>query len=338
MSKWSSMLFSLETTKEEQKLFKKFLKNPQGRLFLQVANILSSKGYSEEAIELLVEGCQRYPNHHSAAVQLAQYYFDRGLFTHSRNTLARHQIILDRNVKGATLWFYLSVLFDDFATSVQVLEGFFQAAVLDQEALKIGETLRRKGPYGAREDLVELLARKGVDLDPKAILEATSAKPSTEDESQKRRSKYFGFEKISVEPLKENQFFVLPIGEILFPGGNSDDNLSDERLGSSSSYLDSQTMAEIYENQGQAQQAMQIYQRLLLKSPQNDMYRHKIAKLQDAVLMEKSILPEVQDDSLGQAMQSRELIDHQISKVSELIQLLEEDVRLSSLEGSTTKA
>ena len=76
---WVPLLKKISLTPIEQSVFKRFEKSPAGRSFLPVAEILIKYEYVDEAIELLMQGVNRYPDYSVARVILSRELLKRGM-------------------------------------------------------------------------------------------------------------------------------------------------------------------------------------------------------------------------------------------------------------------
>ena len=315
MTKWQFLLDSIDLNAHETKLKKQFLKKPEGRSFFAISQILRQKNFIEEAIILLNEGLTRHPQYISARVGLAELYFYKGLFFQSDEHLGfvSHKIL--QNSTAQKLLFFISILKSDIEKALSVHERMINYKLLDADSEVVGNLLTRKGHESAKTKLIDILKNKGLMITSELLAEQFQV--FGEKEETKPKSV---FEKVTLEPIKANQFFVMPIDEILFPiqdlsqGENKD---LDQDF-----YIDSPTMAKIYESQDQFEQALGIYKRLLLKSPQNDSLRQKVASLQDKVQQKKLENP-VPSERLIQSMREVEKVDEQINQIRSLLSQIE---------------
>ena len=311
MNKWKLLLDSLDLTTNEAKLKKQFIKRPGSRAFFPIAQILRKKHFIEEAIGLLNEGIKKHPHYVAARVALSELYFYRGLFQLAEDHLNQvtHKVI--QNTTAQKIFFFLTLLQNDFEKALEIYERMRHYKLLDASTEAIGFLLTRKGSEAAKEKLFQDLKESGLEVSPELLLEQGQSQRSKHIDSSKPI-----YEKVSIEPIKEDQFFVMPIDEILFPIqdlSNGENNGLEQDC-----YLDSPTMAKIYESQEQYEQALSIYKRLLLKSPQNDSLRQKVAMLQDKAFQHKSENP-IPAERLVQSMREVEKVDRQISQIQALI-------------------
>lgn len=70
-------------SKEEESVIRKFQADPTGASFVPVADLLRKRGYIEEAIVVLEDGVQNYPQYASARASLARDYYSQGMFDES---------------------------------------------------------------------------------------------------------------------------------------------------------------------------------------------------------------------------------------------------------------
>jgi tetratricopeptide (TPR) repeat protein len=70
-------------TKDEKTTIQKFQTDPTGASFVPVADLLRKRGYIEEAIVVLEDGVQNYPQYSSARAALARDYYSQGMFDES---------------------------------------------------------------------------------------------------------------------------------------------------------------------------------------------------------------------------------------------------------------
>jgi tetratricopeptide (TPR) repeat protein len=97
-------------TKSEQIAFDHFKKNPSGRGFFAVAEIMAKHQDHEEAIQLLTSGLQRHPGYSVARVYLSSLLLRRGNLVEAWENLEQSPLPLRGNLTAQVIRLKLSLL------------------------------------------------------------------------------------------------------------------------------------------------------------------------------------------------------------------------------------
>jgi tetratricopeptide (TPR) repeat protein len=238
----------LDLPPEIERYYEKWKKDPQSRIFAQLADAYRKSGMLDEAIEICTEGLKVHPSYGSARMVLARAYQEKGqdleaerefleIIRNDPNNLLANRLLGDLLYKGGRV--------------PQALERYQRVLKLTPLDREIKETLEKM----------------------EASLETSVAPPSTAIEELEEKS-----EEAPEEALPEE---VAPIskGE---RGGVSDVSL--EPPDKKEDAFLTETVADLYLGQGLYDQAAEIFSKMLVSDPDNS---HIQKRLQEAILRQK---------------------------------------------------
>lgn len=147
-----AILRRLDLTSPERELVASFAADAKSRLFLHVADMLRSRGYLNESIELLSEGLSHWPNFAVARVVLARELWVRGDRQEAEEVLLDTPTDLTSNVVAQKILAKAAIHRRDWAAAEERLAGLSTIGHLDPEI----EDLRGKVLEGAASDREQL--------------------------------------------------------------------------------------------------------------------------------------------------------------------------------------
>lgn len=328
------LLQSLDLSRTEREVAKRYEVDPGGRAFLPVADILRAHGHSTEAIEVLMHGVELHPSFTVARVVLARELYSKGMISDARRILDESVSPLRDNILAQKLYLKIYILLHDESAARTGFEYLKVNRLLDAETRRYGEIIELQGFRAARQRLIKDLADSGVDLQPSvrdgsaqassgvySVAPAENLPPQVEivsdDELELRdMDAIAGFHAV---PLKDifNPSDLSTAPALSFGGAQP----SPQFGGKSGVELDSTTLAEIYARQGHYSKALGIYRRLLKISPQNELLRRKIAEIQVLERKQREMDEDV-DLAIADRVETLEVIDAQIRFYHDLLGVL----------------
>lgn len=320
IDRWISILMNLPLSRAELDLIKRYEDNPRGRTFLALSEILRSRNYYDECIELLSEGLERHPGFTVARVMLARDMFARGLAAQSLTVLIQSPESLHKNVLAQKLLLKLFVVLGKESDALRIWENVKHLNAIDSQVERLGQDLETEPFDRVSKRFILELKSSGVPL-------VSSSDDKEKSDKEVKLSKGVIREGAStnlvsvpiIDQEKISGFHVVPLKEVFSTA---------ERLGvfgkGDSVELDAVTLAEIYEIQGYYSKALEIYHRLLNKSPNSDRIRKKIADTKKSLAKQKSVDKGIDADMVHQ-MEEIQIIDEKIRFMSQLLEKLRHD-------------
>lgn len=281
-----TLLDNVPLTKGDQQLVENFRTDPEGRGFLSIVELLNSCDYHDEALELLQIGLANHPQFTAARVILAKEFFNRGMVEETLSILEQSPTNLQENVLAQKIKLKALLIIGDEKEFAKVFALLSKDNLFDEQCLVIAQRYHLEGFVSARQLLVDKLRDQGIVV--------TLARSPVEK-----------VERPSPLVCKDfADYWIISIGEIFINSCQSSVN--------NSVTLETKTMAQIYEDQGNYSAALAIYRRLLAKFPQTAFYRHKVMEV----------------SQLSQKQQQDTLLDP--ATVSRLEQLDKLEIKISS--------
>jgi tetratricopeptide (TPR) repeat protein len=337
------LLASLDLSRTEREVAKRFELDPDGRAFLPVADILRAHGHQNEAIEVLLQGVDRHPTFTVARVVLARELFGKGMISDARRVLEDSTSSLRDNILAQKLLFKIHVLLQDESSARAVHEHLKLNRLLDAEIRRYGEVMELQGFVAARQRLLKDLDDAGIELQPEALESMATAiagrrvgpgvspgagtgRDTVDGSGTANRAgtiKVIGDDEFEIpDEDAVAGFHAVPLKDIFSP--------DDPRAARSSSpgnlrgipgpgiELDSTTLADIYARQGHYGKALAIYRRLLRMTPQNELLRRKVADLQEQDRKQRDLDGDV-DLAVADRVETLEVIESQIRFYQDLL-------------------
>jgi|GEM_PF-946753 len=327
------LLASLELSRTEREVAKRFETDPDGRAFLPVADILRAHGHQNEAIEVLLQGVDRHPTFTVARVVLARELFAKGMVSEARRALEDSTSSLRDNILAQKLLFKIHVLLQDESSARAVHEHLKINRLLDGEIRRYGEVMELQGFVAARQRLLKDLVDAGIELQPVALEPGAQGgaggRPSRESlESSIKEARSASIKVIPDDELDVRDedaiagFHAVPLKDIFSPDDpraiKSAAPVGPRGIPGSGIELDSTTLADIYARQGHYSKALAIYRRLLRMAPQNELLRKKVAELQEQDRKQRDLDGDV-DLAVADRVETLEVIEAQIKFYQDLL-------------------
>ena len=259
----SAILDNLPLTKNDQALVDKFIRDPDGRGFLSVAEILKEFNYADESLELLQVGVAKHKRYTAARVVLARNFFERGMIEEALDMIENSPVNLHLNIMAQKIKLKSLLILNSEKKFRQVLDHLVSSNALDEECEGLGQDYYIDGFAKARAKYIQDLAKRGIIVNYSDTIESDVA-----------ISKH--------EHADTADYSVLPVDDIF--ASSSQDSCH------STVPMETETLAQVYEDQGQYSSALQVYSRLAKKYPNNSFYQHKIVEI--IQLLKKTSAPE----------------------------------------------
>jgi tetratricopeptide (TPR) repeat protein len=307
------LLASLDLSRTEREVAKRFELDPQGRAFLPVGDILRAHGHQNEAIEILLQGVERHPTFTVARVVLARELYLKGMVSDALRVLADSTSSLRDNILAQKIFFKIHVLLQDESAARAVHEHLKVNRLLDGEIRRYGEVMDLQGFVAARQRLLKDLSDAGIELQPEAFVRATTESAQHVVPSPASGIRVIGDEELEVRDEDAiSGFHAVPLKDIFSPDDASRSHQGAGIGGAGSGVeLDSTTLADIYARQGHFSKALAVYRRLLRMTPQNELLRRKVAELQDLDRKQRDLDGDV-DLAVADRVETLEVIEAQI--------------------------
>ena len=317
------LLASLDLSRTEREVTRRFDLDPDGRAFLPVADILRAHGHHNEAIEVLLQGVERHPSFTVARVVLARELLQKGMILEARRALEDSQSPLRDNILAQKLFFKIHALIGDETSARDVLEHLKTNRLLDAEIRRYGEVMDLQGFAAARQRLLRDMTDSGIDVQipqPHAI-----AAMEVQKVDSGPQFRIIGDEETDVhEQDAVTGFHATSLQDIFRPGdmsGAGGGRSVSFGIGTSGVELDSSTLADIYARQGHYAKALAVYRRLLRMSPQNELLRRKVAEVQHLERKQRDVDTDV-DAGVADRVETLEVIEAQIRFYQEMLSAL----------------
>lgn len=312
LDKWLALIDGIKLSKSESLTVKKFKQDPEGKYFLQFAQLLKSHGKSNESLELLLQGVSAHPSFSVARVVLSKLLLEKGLIEESWQNLQESPVSLDSNRLAQTIKIKLATLLGMEDTLKALI--FEKSCSNEPEVQRIKQDIINLGFDTARSELISRL-----HLDPDLILKSYPSSSSKESSFSSNESS-LNFS--SVEPPRDfnskpnlNSFRVSNLKNAFL-------DLSDEDSSNFvASSLSSMTLASIYTSQGHYSKALSIYRKLLESKPYSKVLTAKIKEL--SKLDKKQKVEDVGiDPVIADKLEYAKVIDYKISVLNSLMSKL----------------
>ncbi len=274
-----------------------FRKNPNGRGFLPIVDILTKHSHEDEALQLLILGVQLHPGYSAARVVLAQKLFERSIFGEAWQVLQQAPLDLRDNKTAQILRFRLALLLGYESKLHAIQEQMRSYGQLEGPILRLTEELEIKSFANVRLGFIQVAKAEGFDissLEHSAGEELSSSEPfhAKPVKGSELAESSHSHDPVLIERLIDG-FYVAPIHELFSQAPEAD--LPEEDHHS----LDPATLAQIYRKQARYQKALDIYQKLLYMAPNNDLYKKQVEELtslrEEQKQREKTFDPELID-------------------------------------------
>jgi len=303
----------------EQETVRRFQSQPQGRMFLAVAEILLKHGGRDDGIQLLLHGIQLHPGYSVARVVLISELVNQGMPQEAWQVLENSPNSLRDNKTAQLLKFRLALIlgYDDLMPVLR--QEMFQRDQFDSETKQLADQLSIEDFASVRHQYLDQLRARGIPL-PLDFLEVAK---QLSDRIIQRHKKNSEPEQRFDEPedslttkRRIDGFFVTPLQQVFTKTLQALPGLAQKDM-------DAMTLAQVYRRQGHYQKALEILKRLLYMAPSNDLLRKQLAELrslkEDQERRERDFDPELAD-RMEQAAQ----LDQRIQGLAMLLEELDQ--------------
>ena len=290
-----AILDNFPLMKTDRILLARFRRDPDGRGFLSIVELLKNCNFPDESLELLQSGVAAHPRFSAARVVLAREFFQRGMVCEALSTIEESPVNLKTNIMAQKIKLKSLLLLQREQEFCAVLDFLSIGRALDDECEKLAQLFYRDGFTKAAAVFTTRLAADGIHIN---ITQPSLPAPIEQPEITQNVGNYW----------------VMPVNEIFF----SNDEQTDSRLAD----LETKTLAQVYEDQGNYLKALQIYRHLLVKLPHNAFLRHKVIELAQMVKKPKH-QHLVLDASTISKMEQLDQIDIKLQKCRTFLQKLD---------------
>lgn len=301
-SQWKPVLDELHLLKQEQEVVQSFLSQGQHKRFLAVAEILLKYRKTKEAIELLIQGVELLPTLNVARILLVKELYESGLIDQAWDYLSNATSSILDNHLAMRLKFYMQVLAEDISAARQTVRQMIHRRLMNSKVQEVYDLLEISGIHVARQKILKFFVDKDIEVRFESYAQNTFIDDPEVDEDFKIDDALISSESMAQEGKK---FYVMSLSEVFSP---SDHLASPDHSGEHKSNLSSETLADIYGGQGFHQKAINIYRKLLLKNPHNDLLKRKISKMSRALKEQKELDYET-DPEMVDRLEALEIID-----------------------------
>ncbi len=251
-----TILDNFPLLKTDRVLLERFRRDPDGRGFLSVSELLKACNFPAESLELLQSGVAAHPYFSAARVVLAKEFFQRGMICEALSIIEESPVNLKTNIMAQKIKLKALLLLQREQEFCAVLDFLSADRALDDECERLAQLFHRDGFTKAASVFAARLVAEGV---PVNIAPSSPPPTTTQVHLQQEASNYW----------------IMPVDEIFFRNNNEPEgNVAD---------LETKAMAQVYEDQGNHPKALQIYRRMLAKLPHNEFLRHKVIELAQLV-------------------------------------------------------
>lgn len=320
----TSSLDPQQLSKSEQIALDHYKKKPEGRGFFAVAEILIRHQQTDEAIQMLSKGLERHPTYSVARVYLAQLLMRRHFLPEAWTTLESSPIPLRGNLTAQIARLKLAVLLAHESIAKGIVKELETQDFQDAEVRLLIEQLDIKPFSQVRRDYADFLRMPQNILppDPPPPVEESPHKPSppppppmAAESFLKTATHEAAMAEIGFRERVAKGFFASPATEIFSKpvALPHPDELE----------LDELTKARLLRRQGLYQQAYDIYRRLILAQPNNDLLRREYGEIRDLRDSQNEIAQQ-RDPALIESMEKVRKIDRKIKVLNELLSRLDD--------------
>lgn len=271
---WLPILQKLPLSRAEEAVVKRYASDPQGRAFLPISDILRQHKLIDESVEILVQGVERHPAFTVARVILARELFLKGLCEDAWMTLESCREPLHENVLAQRLRLKLAIILRQEADAHKCAAHLKAQRMLDEESSRLNEGLELMQFAAVREMLVKDLRHQGIPILDEIL--APPAKPPSASQADTKPSNSPPDSPSANITERLLGFHVLPLREVFATAWGPEGDVIGTAGGVE---LDSITLAEIYEQQGHYQKALEVNRRLLRLMPSSEMLKRKVAEI-----------------------------------------------------------
>ncbi|MBC7660511.1 MAG: hypothetical protein H7249_12505 [Chitinophagaceae bacterium] len=311
-----NLLENKNLSKSEQIALDHYKKKPDGRGFFSVAEIMAKHAQWDEAIQLLSYGLERHPSYSVARVFLSHLLFRRHHFIEAWTNLETSPTSLKTNLTAQLLRLKLSVLLAKQQDATDLVKELSLQDFHESETRLIIEQMDIKPFSQVRRDYADYLKIPFhlLPQDKQNEEETTVSSYKVVENFLKAHNRQEEEAQASFRERVAKGFFASPIHSLFAKPLTT---LHPDQID-----LDDLTRARLLRRQGLYQNAADLYQRLVLEAPSNDLLRreyNEICDLRDTQKeIDKRISPEIVE-----SMEKVRKIDDRLRLLNVLMNRLE---------------
>ena len=265
-----------------EKYEKQLLDDPKSRVFVPLSDCYRRLGRYDEAITVAKQGLEVHPNYFGAKVALARSYFENGEIEPAKGLLESILTFAPDNLLATRILSQIYVLEGHKEKAIPCLKRLLALEPQDEQAKAQLEALERNQTDAPAQDVTtEEEPSKSEAMHVDAQIPITAQEPTSEASvspfDEEKESIEFNdneapFELSPMEgeeiPLDEEEAAALEIMH--------NDSANEQQETSSPKTI---TLAQMYEEQGHLQEALEIYHELSNLQPQDEYLRNKLLVL-----------------------------------------------------------
>ena len=259
------------------KLGKICAKNPTSILFARLAEGFLQKGDVKRALDICRQGLRYRPSYVAGHLVMGKCHLAAGRFEEGRQEF---QKVLQLDSDNLAAYWHLGQIDLRMGWEDLALQNFKVAFALDPFNAALAEKIESLQPGW----------RSG-DAAPEPVIEddasvCSDAPPALQDaeEAPEPPAPETGASVVAKSPAKEPEGALASLVEALFerPRENTPGAKGPKPSASATKSIATVTLAELYANQGQIQQAVTILERVLERESDNDQVKVRLAELRSA--------------------------------------------------------
>jgi tetratricopeptide (TPR) repeat protein len=305
-----------------EKLLKKLEREPNPLIYLQLAEEYRKEGMHQEALKTCQDGLQRHPNYWSARVSMGRIYYETGDSEKAREELEKVIKAVPDNLLANKLLgdiYRDSGKFEDAMKRYNLVQMLTPAdAEVAASIRKIEQSLSQPKSSVEPEQSLKTAEVKAPPLEPipPQAHEQDSPFSSAPTKILSRSELHSTAEFLPVEPPTIKQKDIAESSTLLdaihsqerlrFTKEEEAIELQEDSEREDVGELTTQTLADIYIQQGLPDKAVRVYQKLLLKDPSNTELAQKLRELNPADVLFSSSAKEASESGSGGKVRGRE--------------------------------
>lgn len=259
---------------EIEKLSEKYAKDPKSRVFAPLGDAYRRSKLYDEAINILKKGLELYPNYVSAHLVLGRCYYEKNMYQLAKDEFEK---VLQLDQQNLVALNFLGDILANTGNKDEAIETYKQILEIDTTNTEVREKLEAmvpgvtalpaaEMPPGAEPPPIKHGFEETQPIEPTPIAETKKPEvpvkpivPSEEPPSAAEPSA----EEPPVKHIEKEKTTLIeaPPSEPKKP-------------------VATPTLAEIYENQGFLDKALEVYKEVLQSSPDNEKIKAKVAELE----------------------------------------------------------
>lgn len=284
------LLQDLTLSNKQQQAVEAYYRNPSGRYFMPVVDILLAHGAVDEARQLLITGLANHPAYSVARICLAELQFEDGEFQQSWHTLEENPVYVKNNLSADLLKLKIATVLKWNDLLYLLVAKLRKEQNLPELEKRLIYEFDRFGVKEAHAFLVDKLQKKGIRLEHVYGSDDRFTDVSENTVDSLEADEFSDEGPHSCDSI--SNFFVAPLWQIFDKEviAGSESSIED---------LDSLTLARVYREQGFYQKAIEVLRRLVFIAPENELLQREWIEvkslLEEQKLMERDLDPGLAD-------------------------------------------